>query len=157
MSSPGSLMMALLGVDLPKSNRSLGKVPGLLLSDVLLILGLSLGLLLVLAFAIFLWKKLRKKRRRHISGGEKVYRDSAGQEDEEAEGEASDPDDDHDHHTHSHGDEDDDEPGEPHHHHQSGRRYKYRKRRRTHRSRNPTLSETGGLPPVKSQEPGKPF
>ena len=34
-------------------------------------------------------------------------------------------------------------------------RRKWRRTRRRHRSRNPTLAETGGLPPVRSEEPPK--
>lgn len=33
------------------------------------------------------------------------------------------------------------------------RRRKWRRRRRDHRPRNPTLAETGGLPPVRTEEP----
>lgn len=36
------------------------------------------------------------------------------------------------------------------------RRTKLRERRRDHRPRNPTLAETGGLPPVKSNDPAQP-
>lgn len=32
-------------------------------------------------------------------------------------------------------------------------RRKWRRRRREHRPRNPTLAETGGLPPIRQQEP----
>ncbi len=38
---------------------------------------------------------------------------------------------------------------EPHHH-------RRRRRRRSHRPRNPTLAETGGLPPVRSEPPSQP-
>jgi hypothetical protein len=87
--------------------------------------------------------KWRQKRRRHVSGGEKVYR-GARETKEETEAVQE-----HSHHSHDHDDDDDHASDE----HESRRRYKYRVRRRSHRSRNPTLSETGGLPPVKSQEP----
>ncbi len=33
------------------------------------------------------------------------------------------------------------------------RRRRWRRRRREHRPRNPTLAETGGLPPVRSEQP----
>jgi hypothetical protein len=33
-------------------------------------------------------------------------------------------------------------------------RRKWRRRRREHRPRNPTLAETGGLPPIRPEEPG---
>jgi hypothetical protein len=35
----------------------------------------------------------------------------------------------------------------------SQKRRKWRRRRRDHRPRNPTLAETGGLPPARSDEP----
>jgi len=34
-----------------------------------------------------------------------------------------------------------------------GRRRKWRRRRREHRPRNPTLAETGGLPPIRTEPP----
>lgn len=36
------------------------------------------------------------------------------------------------------------------------RRYKRRVRRRDHRVRNPTLAETGGLPPTRTEQPSGP-
>lgn len=43
------------------------------------------------------------------------------------------------------------EPGES-----SSRRRKRRRRRREHRPRNPTLAETGGLPPIRTEAPPGP-
>ncbi|MHC1769610.1 MAG: hypothetical protein AB9869_35900 [Verrucomicrobiia bacterium] len=149
-------ILAALNIDLPNRNRGFGKEPGLILSDVLLIAGVGLLLLLVLGTAIYVWMRLRRRRRRHISGGEKVYRDSnqhEGEADEAPEAALSESDDEDD------ADDTSDHHEHPHHHHRSRhgkRRYKYRVRRRTHRTRNPTLSETGGLPPVKTHEPGTP-
>jgi hypothetical protein len=41
---------------------------------------------------------------------------------------------------------------------ESGRRYRRkRRRRRDHRPRNPTLAETGGLPPLRTQPPQDPL
>lgn len=37
------------------------------------------------------------------------------------------------------------------------KRRKWRRRRREHRPRNPTLAETGGLPPVRTERPPDPF
>src|SRR6478672_5261652 len=51
------------------------------------------------------------------------------------------------HHHHHHRGESQREKPE-----QSSPRKKWRRRRREHRPRNPTLSETGGLPPVRSEE-----
>jgi hypothetical protein len=40
---------------------------------------------------------------------------------------------------------------------ESRSRRKRRRRRRAHRPRNPTLAETGGLPPIRSEQPPEPF
>ncbi len=62
----------------------------------------------------------------------------------------------HNHHRHSHDEETDEavevtgDNGDGSSH---GRRRKWRRRRRPHRPRNPTLAETGGLPPLRSQPP----
>jgi hypothetical protein len=141
------LFLAVLG-DLPKTNRSFGKLTELIFSDVLVIIGVGLGLLVLLAAAVYIGMRLRRRRKR-VSSGEKVYRDA------EDTGELDSPEVEEDE------EEDDDAEGEGHsgHHgdgHHGKRRYKYRVRRRTHRSRNPTLSETGGLPPVRTEEPSKP-
>ena len=152
--NPSPALWAALGVELPKQTRPFGKVPSLLLSDVLLIVGVGVALLLALAGGIYGWMKWRRNRRRHISGGEKVYRDPHSAAEEEATPGEADANN-HSLHHHPHGDGDDEEDDHEQGDHRSRRRYKYRVRRRTHRSRNPTLSETGGLPPVKSPEPGK--
>ncbi len=61
----------------------------------------------------------------------------------------------HHHHHHSHhrsyspAQDDAAESEDPEH----GGRHRRRRRRRPHRSRNPTLAETGGLPPVRGEEP----
>jgi hypothetical protein len=143
MSLPLSRLFAAFTVDLPKPNRSFGRVPGLILSDLLLIIGVGLGLLVLLAGAIYFWMKFRRRRRGHVSGGEKVYRGARDSEQDEADQEEE--------------DRNKEEPEHGHHHSHGRRRYKYRVRRRGHRSRNPTLSETGGLPPARPQEPTKPY
>jgi hypothetical protein len=55
------------------------------------------------------------------------------------------------HHSHQHGlepaDRDGEDASEPHKHR------KWRRRRREHRPRNPTLAETGGLPPLRRDPP----
>lgn len=140
-------LLAALNIELPKQDRRFGRASNLLVSDVLLILGVGAGLLLVLCLIAYLWMKSRRKRRRHISGGEKVYRVGSHSEPESNESVEDDA-----HESHHHSDDDGDERL----HHSGKRRYKYRVRRRSHRSRNPTLSEVGGLPPVKTPESGKP-
>lgn len=71
--------------------------------------------------ALAIWLIYRRKRRKRVTGGEKVYRPSQSPAEEEAQAE------------------------------ELRRRYKRRVRRRDHRGRNPTLAETGGLPPVRSE------
>src|SRR5262245_16442477 len=80
----------------------------------------------VICSAIALWAIYRRKRRKHVTGGEKVYRPNQSSVEEEAEAE------------------------------ETRRRYKRRVRRRDHRARNPTLAETGGLPPVRSEHESDP-
>jgi hypothetical protein len=107
--------------------QPVGKITGLLLGDVLLILAAAVALLLILILWAKYLRNARPKKRR--SGGEKVIRNSASSEStEQSDAEAED----------------------------ERRRYKFRYKRREHRSRNPTLAETGGLPPVRTEEPPKP-
>jgi len=129
-----------LDLNISKPGRSMGQLPRLLFSDILLIIGVGLGLVAILALGIYLWMKFRRNRRRRVSGGEKVYRGTSQEPDETD-------------HTEVEAEDEDSNDGD---HRQNRRRYKYRVRRRTHRSRNPTLSETGGLPPARPQEPTKP-
>ena len=66
------------------------------------------------------------------------------------------------HHRHSWGSQRDPIQGtkaivaEAEHHRHSGRHRHHRRRRQQHRPRNPTLAETGGLPPYHIQEPPNP-
>ncbi|MCI0537069.1 MAG: hypothetical protein L0Z50_17780 [Verrucomicrobiales bacterium] len=71
--------------------------------------------------ALAVWLIYRRQRRKRVTGGEKVYRPNQSLTEEEAEAE------------------------------ETRRRYKRRVRRRDHRGRNPTLAETGGLPPVRPE------
>ena len=95
------------------------------LFEILAVLGGAiLVFLLLLAWARYLRSG---RKRRHVSGGEKVYRQST----------PTNP------HPRNGDDDDDDTPEE------QRRRYKRRVRRRDHRGRNPTLAEVGGLPPAR--------
>ena len=107
----------------PLQGQPLGKLPGLLLGHVLLILAISLGLLLLLLFWAKYLRNLKFKKKR--SEGERVVRRSPSPHAQEESEEASE---------------------------ERKRRYKYRWRRRKHRVRNPTLAETGGLPHIPPQE-----
>ena len=118
-------------VEHPLQGQPISKASGQVLSDVFLIAAIAVGLLLILLiWARYLRNlKLRKPRK----GGERVYRDPdelAEHQAEEAAKEAAAA--------------------------ESRRKYKYRYRRRDHRARNPTLAETGGLPPERTEGPGEP-
>jgi hypothetical protein len=64
----------------------------------------------------------------------------------------------HRHHHHSRAQEPSSEPVEDSEVGESGRRYRRkRRRRREHRPRNPTLAETGGLPPLRPEQPQDPL
>jgi hypothetical protein len=131
------VITAAAGLDLPNPG-SLGELPGFLLRDVLLIVGAGIGLLLVLILGAYLVMKRRRQNRRHHGDTVKVYRQPKIQ-------------------TNAGSDQASRAPGPP---HSSSahdrRRYKHRVRRRGHRSRNPTLAQTGGLPPLKAPEPSEP-
>jgi hypothetical protein len=89
-----------------------------------------LGAVLVVLGAILVWiVAFRKPRRRHGSQG-------------------------HDHHHHHHRPRP--EPVEPNPEWEEPSRHRRRKRRREHRPRNPTLAETGGLPPLRADGPQPP-
>jgi hypothetical protein len=110
--------------DYPLRGQPLSKVTGLIASDVIWILVAVLTLLL----GLIVWAKYLRNRkpRKRRSGGQKVFRDSgSGEDEEETEEEAN----------------------------EAKRRYKYRYKRRQHRVRNPTLAETGGLPPSRPEDP----
>jgi hypothetical protein len=134
----GSSFLALLGkIDLHVQNQPIGKAPFFLFEDVMLIVTLSLTLML----ALMLWAKYLRtwKPKKRRSEGQKVYRENAdgtvsSVPEEEEEQEES---------------QDDSPPS-------VRRRYKYRYKRRGHRVRNPTLAETGGLPPTRSGESTRP-
>jgi hypothetical protein len=127
MTASAQFTAMLARLDTAVQGQPIGKMPALLMKDILIIImAVSALLLLLLVWARYL-RHFRPKKRR--TGGHKVFRESSSSHDES---------------------EEDDAPVEV------RRRYKYRYRRRDHRSRNPTLAETGGLPPVRTGEPTKP-
>jgi len=89
-----------------------------------------IGAILLVAAGLALWASAVRKRHRRRSAPHRPHysHPSSG---------------------HSGGEED----GEPRHSSHSRHR---RRRRREHRPRNPTLAETGGLPPIRSDDPSKP-
>ncbi|MBI2947440.1 MAG: hypothetical protein HYY23_07330 [Verrucomicrobia bacterium] len=110
-----------------KLGQPLSKVPGLLMRDVVLIVTIGVCLLLAgMALVRYFYRRRRKKK--HVEDAQRVYRESNQPEEKEPEAETP----------------------------ESRRRYKYRWKRRGHRTRNPTLAETGGLPPPRRGEPTQP-
>src|SRR2546425_11031103 len=107
----------LANVDAITRLESVTKTTKMILADTLVVF-LAGG---VICAAIAGWAMYRRKRRKRVTGGEKVYRSNQSSAEEEAYAE------------------------------EVRRRYKRRVRRRDHRGRNPTLAETGGLPPVRPE------
>ena len=113
-------------IERPLTDRPIGKLPGLLMGDTVLIVLTGLAVLGLLMY----WARYLRNRRstKKEPTAKRVYRDSAQAESaDEAEDEGS----------------------------ESRRKYKYRWKRRTHRNRKPTLAETGGLPPSREDEETK--
>ena len=121
--------MPLLGwADLQIQGQPIGKMPGVLLGDVILIIVLAVGVLLGLMLLVrYLYT--RRPRKRHTSNSRKVFRQGQPPEDGgESEADSA----------------------------EARRRYKYRWKRREHRVRNPSLAETGGLPPARNEDSTQP-
>jgi len=104
------------------------KIFGMNARDVVLLAGMAL----LFGAALFLWAYLTRKKRRLTIGlaSRAIYRAEPKEEREEEEEEDS-----------------------------ERRRYRKKRRRRHHPEllpRNPTLQETGGLPPLRPEEPAEP-
>ena len=113
-------------LQLPSGN--FGGASRLVLSDILLILGALVALTLILiVWARYIRKQRRRRSRSSSSKPHKLV--PVEQQDDSPEEEF-----------------------------ESGgrRRRKSRKQRREHRGRNPTLAETGGLPPQREEKPANP-
>lgn len=110
-------------IERPAAGQPIGKLPGLLMGDIVLIVLTGLALLGLFMY----WAKYLRNRKttKKEPLARRVYHES---DPPESEGEAE-----------------DEVP-------ESRRKYKYRWKRRTHRSRKPTLAETGGLPPSRQDE-----
>jgi hypothetical protein len=126
MIESGELLPLLAQMEV-KLGQPPGKIAGLLMKDVVLIVTIGLFLLLAsMALVRYLYRRRRTKK--HVDEARKVYRESDPPKDEENKTDSS----------------------------ESRRRYKYRWKRRGHRTRNPTLAETGSLPPPRADESTKP-
>jgi hypothetical protein len=110
------LPVILANVDTLRRLESVAKTTKMALADTLVVFIAGGAIFAALAAWIFYCRRRRKR----VTGGEKVYRPSQPPSDEEITVD------------------------------ETRRRYKRRVRRRDHRGRNPTLAETGGLPPVRS-------
>jgi FtsZ-interacting cell division protein ZipA len=108
---------------------------GLTLKELVMVLGAVAGVtLLVVLWAVYLRKRPHRHSHRHHR--HRNHQDLSSSRDESSPAEAE-PD-------------SEDNNGD--------RRYRRkRRRRREHRPRNPTLAETGGLPPLRSERPSDPL
>jgi hypothetical protein len=119
----------LLFVMLQQAVPGVGKSGRMLLRDLGLIAGVGLALTLVLiVWAVGYVQKGRRKRKHHHRSRPEILRNTEESEDEL-------------------GDAGDGEDGGG-----GGHRHRRRRKRREHRRRNPSLAETGGLPPVREEE-----
>lgn len=146
----GLSLLAVEGDLIPRgaTGAPLGKGAGLVLGDILLVL----GAVLTVSLALVLWAKYLRRSKHHSHhhhhhrrSGEDVAPVARAIPAGEPAGESSpnpsfQPSEEAD-------DDSDDFPLR--HHHRHRRR---RIRRREHRPRNPTLAETGGLPPIRNSE-----
>ena len=103
---------------------------GLSLKELLVLLGaVGLVTLVVVLWAVYLRKKPRQHRHRYHHHHHSSSQDTPLEEEETVSSESSEE-----------------------------RRYRRkRRRRREHRPRNPTLAETGGLPPLRTEQPPDPL
>ena len=121
-----SVMLAQLdGLNPLNPTAPVGRTTGLLLKDVMVIVATGL----ILAVVLILWARhyVRRRKRSRRNPHHDRAADSSLTPSVPLAGEGEEP--------------------------QHRRRRRKRRRRRDHRSRNPTLAETGGLPPAKPEGP----
>lgn len=128
---PAVAMFHFSAIDPLDPRQVVGPTGGLLLRDVLLVL----GVILLLTVLLLVWAVRYVRRRKHHRHSTTPQILKHSKDSEEAAGDA--------------------EGGDTQHETQSHHRRR-RHRRRGHRSRNPTLAETGGLPPVRPGAPENP-
>lgn len=108
-----------------------GKSTGFVMQDMFLIVVAALAVASLLGFCVYIWSKKRHHHHHHHRGSTKRYSTAPAK--------PSATDDDEDSET---------EEGKP--------RHRRRRRKHNHRPRNPTLAETGGLPPLRQGDPTEP-
>jgi ABC-type nickel/cobalt efflux system permease component RcnA len=123
--------------DLLKPDGAFGRSTVLQLTDILLIIGAGLALAALLVLWAVYWRKAKRHKRHHHHHHKNHQPEAAEKRELVAEPVE---------HTSANAEEEDEGPEERLHGHQHHRR---RIRRREHRHRNPTLAETGGLPPMR--------
>jgi hypothetical protein len=109
-----------------------GKSTSFVMQDMFLIIAAALALAVLLGFGVYFWNKNRRHHHHHHHGSTKRYSTPPAKPPPEDE------------------DEEDTEPEE------GKSRHRRRRRKHNHRPRNPTLAETGGLPPLRQGDPTKP-
>ena len=126
MTGPPPMLAQLEGLNPLNPTVPINKGSGMVFQDVLLIILTGLALGLVLLLFAKIYVR-RSRAGRHGRRAESPAQPVTYDEDEEED-----------------------------HHHHGRRRRRRRRHRRDHRLRNPTLAETGGLPPPKPPEPSNP-
>lgn len=131
-----SMLAAEGEADFFRTTTGIGKGSGLVISDILLIL----AVVLVLAMVLVIWAKyLRGSRRSHHHHRRQHHHSSQAEPADTAETEPE-PE------SQITDVAEADDEAQPHQHHRR------KIHRREHRPRNPTLAETGGLPPVRDKK-----
>lgn len=127
MIESGEVIPLFGAIEMQVQGQPIGKMPGLIMGDVIIIVAIGIALLFT-SMAIVRYFYTRRPKKKHRSDARKVFPGDNAPENEEEDNSA-------------------DEDSE------ARKRYKYRWKRREHRVRNPTLAETGGLPPARKEEP----
>ncbi len=124
MMFPVVIFAQLEGLNPLNPTAPVSKSSGLLLKDVLLIIGIGLVLASILVLGARFYMRHKQQRRNHHHQEHKPVPAKVANDSEH----------------------DEDNP-------RRSRRHRRRRHRRDHRPRNPTLAETGGLPPAKPEAP----
>jgi hypothetical protein len=122
---PNHLIVA-QGFELPHAAASpVGQSTWMSINEFFIVVGSGLAVAILLFVCVLVFKKRRADSRHHHHRHERSNRSSST----------------------SNSEADEESKGSSHQHHRR------RVRRRDHRPRNPTLAETGGLPPIKPNDP----
>ncbi|HRY47401.1 MAG TPA: hypothetical protein P5186_05080 [Candidatus Paceibacterota bacterium] len=138
-------MLAMEG-DVVRGVGSLGKSAGMLMSDVLLIIGALLALTLFLILIIFISRSSRRSRSAHRKHRHHQIHSSSMPTSKTTDSKAGQSSPEETREVEVSPEDEEAEEATVHHHHHRRRRHRHK---HEHRQRNPTLAETGGLPPLR--------